>query len=347
MRGGQGLKIIKDEHNSKVSSSQRYQIYELFDTEIFPFLSLNIRNILKFVKTDILEILEEIRLRANRPLIIAGNQFDYFVEPNGKVTSIPDKGYIVTKEDIQKTLTLISASSLYALEEEMRSGYITIKGGHRVGFTGKAVLEQGSIKTIKDITSLNIRISREVIGAANKVIKHIIDPITGRVFNTLIVSPPNCGKTTMLRDIIRQLSNGIPSKGFKGVNIGVVDERSELAGIYNGICKNNLGIRTDILDSCPKGEGIIILLRSMAPNVIATDEIGKNDDALAIEEAINAGVSIITTVHGSNIKDIQERPVIRNILAKKFFEVIIFLSRNNGPGTIEQVINGKNLNILR
>ncbi len=347
MGGGQGLKI--NNQKLKISDRQKYHFNKLIDNEILPFLSPNIRDVLKSIKSDVLQSLEEIRLRVNRPLMIAGfeeNQFDYFVEPDGNLTSIPDRGYILTREDIQKTLTLLSASSLYALEEEMRNGYITIKGGHRVGFTGKAVLEKGSIKTFKNMTSLNIRISREIIGAADKVIKHIINPITGRVFNTLIVSPPNCGKTTILRDIIRQLSNGIPSRGFKGVNIGVVDERSELAGTYNGTCKNNLGIRTDILDSCPKGEGIIILLRSMAPSVIATDEIGKKDDALAIEEAINAGVSIITTVHGSNLKDIQERPVIKNILSKKFFDVIIFLSHRNGPGTIEQILFGRNINLL-
>ena len=320
--------------------------YELFDEEILSRLSLDLRNVLKSVNIDILENAEEIRLRVNNPLIISENNCDHFIGPNGNKTSSPNNGYIVTKGDIRRTLSFLTDNSIYALENEIKNGYITLKGGHRVGFTGKTVLEKGSIKIIKNITSLNIRISREILGASDKVIKYIINPINKRIFNTLIVSPPNCGKTTMLRDIIRQISNGIHSIKFKGVNVGVIDERSELANIHDGVSTNNLGIRTDILDSCPKREGVTILLRSMAPHVIATDEIGKDSDVLAIEEAINAGVSIITTVHGASIKEIQQRPVIKEIISKRFFDIIIFLSRANGPGTIEQVICGKNLHSL-
>lgn len=315
--------------------------YDLFLSDIYPYLPSNLRNILGQVETDIYEFIEEIRLRINRPLMIYGNNTDFFVQDCGKITHISEQGYIVTKDDIQKTLHLLSESSIYALEEELKNGFITIKGGHRVGLAGKIIMENGVIKTIKDISSLNIRISKEVIGAADKIIKYIIDPLSNRVFNTLIISPPKCGKTTILRDIVRQLSNGIPNKGFKGINVGVVDERSEIASFYDGVYKKDLGVRTDVLDSCPKAQGIIMLIRSMSPQVIATDEIGKKQDAAAIEEAVNAGVSIITTVHGANIDDIRNRPTMRKILNERFFDVLIFLSNRLGVGTIEKVLDGK------
>ena len=175
--------------------------------------------------------------------------------------------------------------------------------------------------------------------------KYLIDG-SDQFYNSLIVSSPQCGKTTLLRDIIRNLSNGMKNLNFEGVKVGVVDERSEICGVCHGIAQNNMGVRTDVLDSCPKADGVMMLIRSMSPQVIATDEIGKKEDANAIEEALNAGVKLITTVHGNDIEDLDKRPYIKPLLAQKIFARIIVLSNNPKVGTIKQIIDGKTNKVI-
>jgi stage III sporulation protein AA len=156
--------------------------------------------------------------------------------------------------------------------------------------------------------------------------------------NTLIVSPPRCGKTTLLRDLVRQISNGISKPKFKGLKVGVVDERSEISGAYRGIPRNELGIRTDVLDRGPKGEGILLLIRSMSPEVIVTDEIGTKQDVEVLQEALNAGVRVITTVHGSSLQEVKNRPILQDLFTTNVFDRAVILSRRQGTGTLEDVI---------
>ena len=302
----------------------------------------NIRQMIAGLSMKELDGIEEFRLKAGAPFIIYGGDDSYYITGAGHISEVRAKAYVVTREDIEKAVQLMCDCSVYSIEDELKGGYITIRGGHRIGVVGKAVTEEGRVKTIKDISGLNIRVSRQVIGCANTLMHRLIRRRRG-VYNTLIISPPQCGKTTLLRDIIRQISDGIPSLGFPGVKVGVVDERSELAGCYRGIPQNNIGVRTDVLDACPKAQGIMMLIRSMSPNVIATDELGRAEDLAAIEEAINAGVSIITTVHGWNLEDAMRKPVIGKLLKEGIFERAIVLSRRKGPGTVEQVtdLNGK------
>ncbi len=227
--------------------------------------------------------------------------------------------------------SFLSNHSIYALDEEMRQGFITIPGGHRVGFVGKGIIKDGVIRQIKEFSGINFRITRDVKGCANRIIPCLIKE-KGDIHNTLIVSPPRCGKTTLLRDLIRQLSNGFSN--FPGLKIGVVDERSELGGSYQGIFRHDLGIRTDLLDHCPKSEGMYLLIRSMSPQVIATDEIGSSDDIAAILEAVNAGIRLITTVHGRDMQELMKRPVLKGLIVGKIFTRYIILSQRNGVGTI-------------
>ncbi len=289
-------------------------------------LSDNIKKSFYSISTSEFKEIEEIRIRVNNPIILYKKNSEQILSK-----------FIPTQKDIMLTLELISDYSLYALEEELKNGYITLQGGHRVGLTGKAVIDKGHIKTIKNINGMNIRISHQIIGCADYVINYIYDK---EIYHTLIVSPPKCGKTTLLRDIVRQLSNGF--NGKSGVTVSVVDERSEIAGCYNGIPQNDIGIRTDVLDSCPKAEGIMLLLRSMSPEVIAVDEIGKNEDIYAIEEILNSGIKLICTVHGKTLEDIQKKPVLSQLLDKKIFERIIVLSRNNlNSNPIQKVYDAK------
>ena len=190
--------------------------------------------------------------------------------------------YIVTKEELRETMDYISHYSLYAYENELRQGFVTVEGGHRVGVAGKVIMEKERVKNIQYISSLNIRVSHEVLGCADRLIPYIV--ANKQVCHTLIISPPCCGKTTLIRDLIRQISDG--NEYVKGCSVGVVDERSELGGCYLGIAQNHLGTRTDVLDCCPKAEGMIMLIRSMSPQVIAVDEIGTVEDIHAIEYAM-------------------------------------------------------------
>ena len=203
--------------------------------------------------------------------------------------------------------------SIYSVEDELRNGYITIRGGHRIGIAGKALMDNKGVRTLKNFSGLNIRISREKLGIASKILPYILNS-KGEFLNTLLVSPPQCGKTTLLRDIIRMISRGVPYMNFRGLKVGVVDERSELGACFQGIPQNDLGPRTDILDCCPKAEGMIMLIRSMSPQVIATDEIGKVEDSIAIEEAMMAGIKLITTVHGRSLENILNKNIVGKLV---------------------------------
>jgi len=311
--------------------------------EVMPALPASIRRIITGLPPGILEKLEEIRLRQNRPLILGLYDGDILPGINGKPAVEPRDWYLVTADDIQRVTQLISGCSLYAFGEELKNGFITLPGGHRVGLTGKAVLENGRVRTLKYISGLNIRISREVKGAASSLLPFIIDQRSGSVLNTLLFSPPRCGKTTMLRDIIRQLSNGIPELNLRGAVVGVVDERSELAGCWQGIPQREVGIRTDVLDGCRKAEGMFMLLRSMAPRVIATDEIGTDEDFAALEGVFNAGVKVLTTVHAASLAELNRRPALRNLLNMKVIERFVLLGRSKNVGTIEEIIDGRTM----
>jgi len=316
------------------------------EEDVFPMLPLNISNMLQELPKTILMYLEEVRLRPTKPLMLTIKNKDFFVTSEGDLTHDIDKSYKVSREDVLKTFHFMSQCSIYAIEEELKNGYITISGGHRVGIVGKVVIEKGEIKTLKYISGLNIRIAREIIGIADDIVPYIIDK-AGNVLNTLIVSPPKAGKTTLLRDLIRQLSSGLNGEITKGFKVGLVDERSEIACCFEGIPQNDVGIRTDVLDACPKAQGIIMMLRSMSPDVIATDEIGSKEDVEAIEEAINAGVSIMATVHGKDLEDIQKRPSIRELISSNFFEIYIILGFSRGVGSVEAILEGKSFKSLK
>ncbi|MDD4169045.1 MAG: stage III sporulation protein AA [Desulfotomaculaceae bacterium] len=308
--------------------------------DVLPVLPANIRSMLAALPDLFQEKVEEIRLRQGRPLLLGLSNGDVFLCAEGRPTHRINEAYQVTPLDMERVIQLISNSSLYALEEELRNGFITLPGGHRAGITGKAVLDGGKVRTLKYLSGCNIRISREISGAASVVLPYLLDGNEG-IFHTVIVSPPCCGKTTMLRDLIRQVSNGVPELGFPGMTVGVVDERSEIAGCYKGIPQRDVGLRTDVLDGCPKAEGMMMLLRAMNPRVIAADEIGRHEDVKALEEVLNAGVKVIITAHGKSLSELLERPVLGKIIKSKMLERFVILGRSRGVGTLEEVIDGK------
>jgi len=286
------------------------------------------RSVRAIVQTHITEenALQEIRMRIGQPLsIMSGGE--------EKILPSAEKAHIVTKEEIKETIEYMSKYSLYAYENELRQGFLTLEGGHRVGVAGKVIIDRGKVKNIQYISSLNIRVAHEVIGCADELIPYITK--NKMVCHTLIISPPCCGKTTLLRDLIRQISDG--NEYVKGCSVGVVDERSEIGGCYMGIAQNRLGMRTDILDCCPKADGMIMLIRSMSPQVVAVDEIGTAEDIHAIEYAMQCGCKLIASVHGLDMEEASRKPVLGELIRRKMFERYIVLGNDGHPGQVRGI----------
>lgn len=281
----------------------------------------------------------EIRLRCQRPLMAVVGRGEIFWNRQGRVVREARDVYCCTRADVEETLQRVSRYSLYALEEEIRHGFITLPGGHRVGLAGQAIMQDGILKALKNITTLNIRLAREVKGCADRIMPYLLDG--GMVLNTLIVSPPGCGKTTLLRDIARQCSNGIRRYLLPGLCVGIVDERGEIAASIDGIPSMDVGIRTDVLDSCPKAAGMLMLIRSMAPRLLVTDELGRREDVEAVQEAARAGVIVITSAHGTCLTELRQRPYVGELMAQGLFQRYVVLSNRLGIGTVEGIFDGQ------
>lgn len=303
-----------------VNNEQAYN-----DNQIFRYIPKKFRRLLYYVD---FAGLEEIRLRQGRPAMLYYSDAAFFISAKGVLTQNPGQAVFVAKQDILEGMELICEASVYAVENEIRNGFITIGGGHRVGLTGTAVVARGRISNLKDISGLNYRVARDITGISDKLMDAVMP--AGKIQNTLLISPPQCGKTTLLRDIIRNISH-------MGRKIGVADERSEIAAMTNGYPGYDLGFSCDVLEGAPKGQAMLMLLRSMSPEVIATDELGGTEDCEAVAKIMHAGVKIIATIHGDNRSELARRQDTRELLGH--FDCFITLSRRNGAGTVEEIFH--------
>ena len=289
--------------------------------EILDYFAENIK---QYIEKEIIykQDIEEIRLRTNKPIIIKDSNGNTILE------------HIVTTQELLETFQKICEHSIYSYQKQICEGFITIKGGHRVGITGSCVIEDGKIININYISSLNFRIAREKKDVSNKILKYIIH--NDEIANTLIVSKPGCGKTTILRDLVRKISTDIEELNFKGKTCGIVDERGEIAAIYKGVPQNDIGILSDVISNSSKSQGMRMLIRSMAPEVIVCDEIGSKEDVETINYAMCCGVKGIFTAHGNTFEEILLNEEIKQLINKNIIETIIILD-DKKRGEIKKV----------
>ncbi len=282
------------------------------------------RKISYFIENNLhehIEEIEEIRIRANKKTIIIYNMNKIIVD------------YVTTPMDILNTLQVLCDNSIYSYQSQICQGFITILGGHRIGITGSAVMQNGKVININYISSLNFRIAKEIKGISNNVLPQIID--NNEIKTTLIISPPGYGKTTLLRDLVRNISDN-------GFTVSLVDERGEIAAMYKGVPQNDVGIRTDVIENVTKSIGMKIAVRTMTPQVIVADEIGTTEDIDAINYAMCSGVKGIFTAHGGNIDEMKKNEILNKLYQQKVFERIIFLEKMGKVGKIYKL--DKNMN---
>lgn len=278
------------------------------------------------------EGLEEIRVRTGQPLEFSydtgnrylarrGNRFCFV--PAASSAEREDSLYCTGMTEVAEMLNYISNYSLYAYKEEMKQGFITIEGGHRVGLAGSALICDGKVAGLSHISFLNIRVAHERMGCAKELLPYL--RYQGSIYNTLFLSEPGAGKTTYLRDCIRELSKGTGEQ--EGMKVCVVDERSEIAACHMGIPQNDLGPRTDVLDGCTKAEGMQMLLRAMSPQVLAVDELGTEKDFMAVEQAVYSGSRVLGTIHAGDVRELSGKPYLRRWIGKKVFRRYVLIER--------------------
>ena len=297
--------------------------------EYLKYLPPKVRTAFLLTDTEKRKKISEIRIKSAGAVSVTWDKVSY-LKADGSLSDLSSDAISLDNGDFKMMIARMCESSLYAAQNELCHGFITLPGGHRVGVCGKTAVKSKEIISLSDISSVNIRISREIFGAADKVLKYVTDGFV--LHNTLILSPPACGKTTILRDAARALGGG--RYNFK---VGIVDERGEIAGIYRGKASNDVGPLTDVYTNCPKEKGIEMLLRGMSPDIIITDEIGTKQDEDAVKGAINAGVKLLCSAHAFDINDLRRRQVLSSLIETNVFERIVVLSRKNGAGTIEKV----------
>ncbi len=274
---------------------------------------------------------QEIRLRTGKPIALTDGTTTMFLDKNGRILySLSENALKITQRQLYDTFRRLCSYSVYSFQDEIRNGFITIKGGHRVGLCGTAVTSDGTVSAVNDISSLNIRISREIKGVSEELLR-LTYPFKGGI---LIAGAPSSGKTTLLRDLACNLSLG---RGCKIMRTAVIDERGELSGTYNGNPYNDLGL-CDVLNGYPKGEGIIQAIRSLSPQIIICDELGADEDIRLVSQGLNAGVTVISTIHASDREELFRRRQARELIRTGAFANAVILDGSDRPCRIKEVI---------
>ena len=309
--------------------------------ELSQYLPKDLRGALRALDQDTAARVEELRIRASRPLMVAAGGRDIFVDAHGRAVG-PKDALRIGAEHVGEIFERVTRASVYAVEHELQCGYTTLPGGYRVGFCGKTVIRFGVPTIISPCASFNIRIVREVIGCADPVLPFLVED--GSVHSTLVVSPPGLGKTTLLRDIARSLSTGFA--GCAGFHVSIVDERSEIAACYGGVPQTELGPRVDVLDGCPKAAGMQMLVRAMAPDVLVVDELARPEELEAVRDAAGGGVAVIASAHGETVDQVLRRPAFAGCAGHDVFTRCVLLCRAGKAGRIRGVFALPEMRVL-
>ncbi len=280
----------------------------------------------------------QIRLGAGRPVELCFPGVSRFLAPSGRLVPEASQAWVPDGNLAHQLLQRAAQGSLYALEQELQHGFLTLPGGHRLGLAGQVIAHDGGYRLVH-VGSVNVRLARAQPGAGLFLLealaaRRLLPPFP----SLLLAGPPGSGKTTLLRDLIRLASEGVAAHGLEGLRVGVVDERSELAACHHGVPRHWLGPRTDVLDGVPKVAGLMQLIRTMDPQVVATDEIGSSEDARAVLEARKAGVIVLATAHAGSLEELAARPGLGPLLAQQAFDVVCLLARRPRPGQIAAVL---------
>ncbi|MEG0692609.1 MAG: ATPase, T2SS/T4P/T4SS family [Oscillospiraceae bacterium] len=301
-------------------------------------LTKNLTSMLSGFPTELQGFAREVSIRTDKPIVVSTFSGEYFLKKDGGFSKfMPITPYIVTREELFECVRVLTEYSLHSYKSEINSGFITIKGGHRAGVCGSCVYENGEIITVNNISSINLRIARQVKGVATSLVKNIY---RDSISSTIIAGPPASGKTTMLKDIARCMSNGTLNYNTK---LCIIDERGEIAAVYRGTPQNDVGIMTDVFDGYKKGDGMEAAIRSMSPKVIILDEISGLDDVSKIKQSLNAGVAVIATVHAQSIDELFRKKYICEMLNEGNFKHIVLLNDAQNPCTIKEIVSPKEL----
>ena len=267
---------------------------------------------------------EEMRLRVGQSMTVLLPEGELFLPQDGQQM-------MVTQNDLEQLCDSVTGYSRYAAGETLRCGYLTAQGGFRIGVCGTVVMQEGESRTLRDFSSAVIRISRQRPGLSRSVLPQLIE--NGRLCSTLILSPPGLGKTTLLRDLILQLSDGNPA--LPAHRVAVADERGEIAVMYHGRAQMSVGCHTDVMDACPKAQAIPMLLRAVNPQVIAVDEITVREDLRAMAWAANCGVRLLATIHAGSVEELGRKPLFAQLLEMGVFEKCVLITSDGGRRSYE------------
>lgn len=300
---------------------------EVSVSRMLRYFSPQIRNKIASACSDSKNDVHEIRIKTDAPVAVRSFGQEYFISGNGRLTENEENSVICSTDDIEYSFRAICDDSVYSFSREIKEGFITIPGGHRVGICGTAVTDEGTVKTVKNISSLNFRIARQVIGCADTIMRQVFSDGPAGL---LIAGPPSSGKTTILRDLCRSLSHHY--------RVSVIDERSEIAAVYCGEPQNDIGALSDIFDGYPKEDGIQTAVRVMAPDIIICDEIGSRGDIRALMNSLHTGVKIIAAVHAGSPEELSRRKNIRKLICAGGFDWVAFLESKSRTGKVRSIM---------